>query len=255
MQPNSKLTSVAGEKPIPGGISPLWVITTFVGISELALTTGISTTTGNTQQVLTWFIVVFTTAVAFVFFAILWMKPWHFYPPSEYKHIKPAEFRNAFAGSPGLIEQVENAHELRDNPDDNEAAFSVLDAMSDEAERQLIIQANEVGHEIWKTIPYCYELEGRQCGTGILDVLAQGKLESAGVIKSTSNRSKFVLTKLGASFAEWLVNKKRKSRFFWTPLGQWGEATPDSCAFQMLQNVQNLAKRLQHTNITDKQPK
>jgi hypothetical protein len=244
----------AVERHIPSNTSPLWVITTFLGISEFALTTGISMTTGITQQVLTWFFVVFTSAVALAFFATLWMKPWHFYPPSEYKHINPAEFRNVFTGSPGLVEQVENANELMANPDDNEAAFSILDAMSDEAERQLIIQAMEVGHEIGKTVPYCYELEGRQCGSGILDVLAQGKLESAGIIHPTANRSKFALTKIGSSFAKWLINKKRKSLFFWTPLGQWGEARPDSSAFQMLQNVQNLAKSLQNTNITDKKP-
>jgi hypothetical protein len=255
MEMNKTEQNSSLERPTPVGISPLLVITTFVGISELALTAGISTTTGTTQEVLTWFIVVFTSVVAFAFLAILWIKPWHFYPPSEYKHIKPAEFRKVFTGSPGLIEQIENAHELIANPDDTEAAFTVLDAMSDEAERQLIIQAMEVGYEVGKTIPYCYELEGRQCGSGILDVLAHGKLESAGVIKSTANRTKFALTKLGASFAKWLISKKRKSLFFWTPLGQWGEATPDSNVFQMLQNVQKLAERLQYTNVTDRQSK
>lgn len=246
---------MATEKPMQGSISPLWVITTFVGVSECALVAGVSTTTGPTQQVLTWFIVVFTSAVAFAFFAILWKKPWHFYPPSEYKHVKPSDFINAFTESPSLIKQVKNANDLMADPDNNEAAFSVLDAMSDEAERQLIIQARESSQEIGETIPYCYELEGRQCGSGILDVLAQGKLENAGVIRPTANRTRFVLTKLGISFAEWLISKKRKSQFFWTPLGQWGEATPDSSASQMLQNVQNLATRLQQNSSSDSQSK
>jgi hypothetical protein len=245
--------TLATEKPTQVSISPLWVITTFMGVSECALAAGVSTTTGSTQQVLTWFIVAFTSAVAVAFFAILWKKPWHLYPPSEYKHVKPSEFINAFTESPSIIKQVKDANELMANPDNNEAAFSVLDAMSDEAERQLIIQAKESAHEIMKTIPYCYELEGRQCGSGILDVLAQGKLENAGVIRPIADRTKFVLTKLGISFAEWLISKKRRSQFFWTPLGQWGQVTPDGSASQMLQNVQKLALRLQQKNSVSSQ--
>ena len=237
------------EKPNVGSATPLWVIAAFTSISECALVLGISNTTASTQQTLTTFTVIFTSSVAIAFFAILWKKPWHFYPPSEYKYgIKPDEFIKAFTSSPNLVQQVELAKNLSENPNDDDSAFSMLDAMSSEAERQIIIQLFEISGEVNGLVPFCYELEGRQCGSGILNVSSQGKLEGAGGITHFTNRSKFGLTPLGKNFAKWLIKKGRKSLFFWTPHGSWGDVTPNGSAAQMLQNIQKLAGKMQQTS-------
>lgn len=66
------------------GITPLFVICTFLSLTELILGVGVIQTTGGIQIALTAFVVVFPPVVAAVFFKFLWEKNHVLYAPHEY---------------------------------------------------------------------------------------------------------------------------------------------------------------------------
>ncbi|WP_148046297.1 hypothetical protein [Halostreptopolyspora alba] len=68
----------------PRGLNPLWIISLFLGLSEV--TVGISATQaqGWIQGLLAIFSVLFPTVVATVFFFILWFRPFVLYAPRDY---------------------------------------------------------------------------------------------------------------------------------------------------------------------------
>jgi hypothetical protein len=65
-------------------LTPLWVVSLFVSLTETVLGIGVIQTTGGIQVALTVFVMVFPLLIAGAFFAILWHKPYVFYSPSEY---------------------------------------------------------------------------------------------------------------------------------------------------------------------------
>ncbi|HEX9930484.1 MAG TPA: hypothetical protein VGB02_18245, partial [Pyrinomonadaceae bacterium] len=65
-------------------LTPLWVVSLFVSLTETVLGIGVIQTTGSIQMALTVFVMVFPLLIAGAFFAILWHKPYVFYSPSEY---------------------------------------------------------------------------------------------------------------------------------------------------------------------------
>ena len=66
------------------GMTPLWVISLFVSLSEVVTGIAVTQATGGIQVALTAFVVVFPILVATAFFAILWARPWVFYSPTEF---------------------------------------------------------------------------------------------------------------------------------------------------------------------------
>jgi hypothetical protein len=65
-------------------LTPLWVVSLFVSLTETVLGIGVIQTIGGIQIALTVFVMVFPLLIAGAFFGILWHKPYVFYSPSEY---------------------------------------------------------------------------------------------------------------------------------------------------------------------------
>jgi hypothetical protein len=77
-------------------LTPLWVISLFLSLTEAV--TGIAATQakGGAQVALTAFVIAFPALVAFAFFAILWHRPFVFYPPAEFgPSVGVADYVNA----------------------------------------------------------------------------------------------------------------------------------------------------------------
>lgn len=65
-------------------LTPLWVISLFVSLTEAVLGAAVTQTSGGTQIALTAFVVTFPLLIAIGFFGILWFKPHHIYAPTEF---------------------------------------------------------------------------------------------------------------------------------------------------------------------------
>jgi hypothetical protein len=65
-------------------ITPLWIISLFVSLTETILGFAVTQTDGMIQIALTSFVIIFPIFIAGIFFLILWNKPFVLYPPTEY---------------------------------------------------------------------------------------------------------------------------------------------------------------------------
>lgn len=91
-----------GKTKAPRRLTPLWVISLFVSLTEATLGIAATRATGAVQLTLTIFVVVFPVLIAAAFFAVLWWKPYAFYPPSEYgKQVSVEQYVQAIAGASG----------------------------------------------------------------------------------------------------------------------------------------------------------
>jgi hypothetical protein len=85
------------------GLTPLWVISLFLSLTETVTAIAITQATGNVQAALTTFVIVFPLLVAAAFFAILWNRPYVFYPPTEFGGTTTvADYVRAFGGFPSI---------------------------------------------------------------------------------------------------------------------------------------------------------
>ncbi len=76
--------SEPATSPHRSSMTPLWVISLFVSLSEVVTGFAVTQATGSIQVALTVFVVTFPVLVGAAFFAILWKKPYVFYPPTEF---------------------------------------------------------------------------------------------------------------------------------------------------------------------------
>src|SRR5512146_472431 len=78
------MTESIEEKARERSMTPLWVIASFVSLTEVV--TGIAVTQAQdaTQVALVVFVVAFPVLVASAFFFVLWHRPYVLYPPTEY---------------------------------------------------------------------------------------------------------------------------------------------------------------------------
>lgn len=112
-------------------LTPLWVISLFVSLSEATLGVAVTQTAGSIQVTLTIFVVLFPVLIAAGFFAVLWWKPYAFYPPSEYGgHVNVEQYIQAMRGIAGPI--VKETKDVQDegletfgNPDRLTLLFKV----------------------------------------------------------------------------------------------------------------------------------
>ena len=65
-------------------MTPLVVISGFIGLTETILGVGVAHTTGGIQVALTIFVLTFPVAMAGAFFYILWNRPYVLYSPFEF---------------------------------------------------------------------------------------------------------------------------------------------------------------------------
>ncbi len=68
----------------PSKLSPLWVISLFVSLTEVVTGIAVTQATNGIQIALTSFVILFPLLVASAFFIILWNRPYVFYPPNEF---------------------------------------------------------------------------------------------------------------------------------------------------------------------------
>jgi hypothetical protein len=87
-------------------ITPLWIVALFVSLTETVLGFAVIQTAGGIQIALTAFVIVFPLLIAGFFFAILWKKPYVFYPPTEFgAQVNVREFVAAMDGRPTSLRQ------------------------------------------------------------------------------------------------------------------------------------------------------
>jgi hypothetical protein len=83
------------------GVTPLGIISLFVGLTEAVLGVAVVHVEGGIQVALTVFVIAFPSLIALGFFGILWDRPYVFYPPTEYGSTSPEEFVLTIAGARG----------------------------------------------------------------------------------------------------------------------------------------------------------
>lgn len=97
------MQSTAVTSATPKQLTPLWVISLFVSLTEVALGVAATKTAGGVQVALTAFVISFPVFVATAFFAVLWTKAYVFYPPSEYAKVDVQKFVEAMRGHEKLV--------------------------------------------------------------------------------------------------------------------------------------------------------
>jgi hypothetical protein len=65
-------------------MTPLWVISLFLSLTEIMTGIAVMQATGNVQVALTAFVITFPCIVSAAFFVVLWKRPYVFYPPTEF---------------------------------------------------------------------------------------------------------------------------------------------------------------------------
>jgi hypothetical protein len=91
------MASKTAASPRERRLTPLWIISLFVGLTEAVLAAAVTRTTGGVQVALTVFVIAFPLIIAGAFFAILWNRPLVLYAPTDYAGIDPALFVEALA--------------------------------------------------------------------------------------------------------------------------------------------------------------
>ena len=120
--------SVTGTKPHTK-MTPLWVISLFLSLTEVVSGVAVTQTTGNIQVALVSFVIIFAVLVAGMFFVLLWSRPWTFYPLSEYANVDVQQYVEALRGGPISIvketKDVKGAVGIVGKPDQLKLLFKV----------------------------------------------------------------------------------------------------------------------------------
>ncbi len=214
-----------------GRITPLWIIAALVALTEMALSYALTQTTGGVQVALTVFVIVFALLVTGVFFAILWNRPFVFYPPSEYGNVDPKSFIDAIkeSVSPAIVDQVKLLRLVQSDPENKDAQYSLINSLIDPVTKQHIILMAEKNLEIPHTdmMGHQYSLgsKGKNFSAGMFQPRKfVEKLEGTQFVELVQHEGvKIKLTKDGAAFGKWLVENGQKEDFVETPHGGWGE--------------------------------
>lgn len=69
---------------LPRVTNPLWVISLFLGLTEITIGVAATRTAGWIAAMFAIFSVAFPTAIASVFFVVMWKKPYVFYAPGDF---------------------------------------------------------------------------------------------------------------------------------------------------------------------------
>ncbi len=111
-------------------LTPLWIISLFVSLSETVLGIGAAKTEGGIQTALTVFVIAFPVLVATAFFLILWNRPYVFYSPGEYGHVDVQKYVSAltqtrFTKIVRKAADLENETKITGDPDQFKLLFKV----------------------------------------------------------------------------------------------------------------------------------
>lgn len=214
-------------------LTPLGIVAVFVTLTETVLGMALTQVTGGVQVALTVFVIVFALLVAGCFFGILWSRPYVFYSPAEYGDQDPALYAKAMRSGVGdeMGEKIQLVGNAESKPHDRLAQFQLADALIEEPVRQFLILMHEKSLDlpilpIYDGIPWKIVSETNvQSGSGFSGTELSKKIGGSKLIEPLPNLSRVRLTNLGHEFAEWLIKEGKKSRYFHTKLGEWGEPT------------------------------
>ncbi len=217
-------------------ITPLYIIVTFVALSEGLFAYTIPQTTSYLQITLTFFAIVFVFGVAIAFFTILWFRPYVFYPPSEYPNANPKPYIQAMdeSLSPEKVEQLKLVSEVQQHPKDEDTEHALFYSLLPSYLTQLIILMYENG----VSLPNGKESEcnchygeiGKQYIYHMFKIRwTISSLKYTKYLKKILDNkvSKIVLTKRGKRFAKWMVRNGKKREYFICEYGNWGNIPPD----------------------------
>jgi hypothetical protein len=219
-------TKKVNLKSVPIKITPLWIVATFVTLTETVLGVAVTQVTGGVQVALTCFVIIFAVLVASAFFAILWSRPYVFYSPSEYGETDPRGFIDAMRGRlpDQIAQQIEEAEAM---PQDEAAQFALIDGLIDDAIRQHLILMREKMVSIPITEYFVVRFEtGKANGSwmsgGISGTEIVKKVGGSGLVSIDVTGPSVKLTEMGIRFASWLVEKGRRNDYYASKLGGWG---------------------------------
>lgn len=133
--------------------------------------------------------------------------------------------------------------------DDSEQRFSLIDSLVDDSSNQWVIFMHEHAKDVPRYIPYVYQHNDGSAGTGLFETGVNGKLDRVGLVRSVGSGRFINLTTEGHRYAEWLLARGRKSEFFWTPVGGWGDVSPSSPAGKWREKAVTQAKNTYHVPI------
>lgn len=143
--------------PDKRAITPLWVISLFVSLSETVLGVAVTQTTGNIQAALTAFVIAFPLLVAGAFFVILWSRPEVLYAPTEYgkqtdvtsfakaMRRKPLEEQKLYMEIQGVLEQTTNEIKATLSEAVGKRDDELISRVLDAATNQAVERIREVG--------------------------------------------------------------------------------------------------------------
>ncbi len=220
--------------------TPLGIVAAFVSLTETVLGIALTRVGGVVQIALTGFVIAFPLLVAAAFFYILWNRAYVFYAPSEYGNVNPSDFMSAMRDAPVVINQVELAKSVEQNPLDEEARFSLIDSMADDAEVQCVIFMYESGKDLSTFSFYVYVYKSGAFGTGAIG--GRDRLQGAGIVRRPGNGRFLSLTDEGKLFATWLIKRGRKCDYFRTEAGGWGTPEPGGREDKWIRDAQEQAK-------------
>ena len=111
-------TNPVANARLPAKMTPLWVISLFLSLTEVIAGIAATQTTGNLQTALVCFVIIFPFLVAGMFFYMLYHRPENLYAPSEYPNV---DVLQAFRGEPISIvretKDVQGDVEIAGDPD------------------------------------------------------------------------------------------------------------------------------------------
>jgi len=235
--------------------TPLGIVAAFVSLTEAVLGIALTRVSGGPQVALTIFVIAFPLLVATAFFFILWYRAYVFYAPSEYGNVKPSDFMSAIRDSPMVADQLKLAKSVEKDPLDEEARFSLIDTMADNAEVQCVIFMYESGKDLSSFAFYVYAYKSGAAGSGSLGSLGRNeRLEGTGLVRRSGAGNFVALTEQGKRFAQWLIKRGRKCDIFWTEQGGWGTPEPGSNEEKWIEDVKSQAARLRDARSGRAQP-
>ena len=150
------------KTPQRRSMTPLWIISLFVGLTETTLGISASQTTGGIQVALTAFVIAFPFIVALAFFIILWSRPYVLYPPTDYGQTDIQQFVSAMtqtrstniikkpADSVGSIEPDKESNETSAAAKESAKAELNKSSPPEESEPQLMEKAVTKGELLKK---------------------------------------------------------------------------------------------------------
>lgn len=117
-----QMTGHENRIPTRKSHGPLWAISLFVGLAEIAMVTGVTKTDEGIQITLTVFAVVFPLLIFAFFASVLWFKPQVLYGPTEYRSgTEASEYAQAMKPQPSTqrVDRAMTARPTR-SPDETE---------------------------------------------------------------------------------------------------------------------------------------